>query len=321
MNKIEYANEVAQELKEQFPGRNIKVKEIEKSGTTLTGIMIETPEMNLEGAAGISPNFYIDTYFDRGLDPVDAAEKIADHVNELLKTGPGIDIGITKIPDLKNFEAIRDKVFPVLVSTANPEYLKDKAYRPFEDLAITYKIVLSPESSIRITTAMLEAMKITEEALYKAAVENLAKEPVRPKSMAETLSEMIGEAVAKEAGLVQEPDDHMPYVLSNNIKIHGASELLNTKVLDDFAAEHGWKNVVILPSSIHEVLLMKDEGNYDALLDMVRDVNRTQVAPEDRLSDNVYLYDSESGRLQALFDEHGDRAADHSEQDEPEPDR
>ena len=50
----------------------------------------------------------------------------------------------------------------------------------------------------------------------------------------------------------------------------------------------------ILPSSIHEVLLLRDDGNMDyrALEAMVREINVTQVAPEERLSDQVYHYDA-----------------------------
>ena len=42
------------------------------------------------------------------------------------------------------------------------------------------------------------------------------------------------------------------------------------------------------------MLLVKDDGQFDraALEDMVREVNATQVAPKDKLTDNVYHYDS-----------------------------
>ena len=50
----------------------------------------------------------------------------------------------------------------------------------------------------------------------------------------------------------------------------------------------------ILPSSIHEVLLVKDDGNvnFTELKNMVEEVNATQVAPEEKLTDSVYHYDS-----------------------------
>ena len=50
----------------------------------------------------------------------------------------------------------------------------------------------------------------------------------------------------------------------------------------------------ILPSSVHEILVVPDDGNisFRELTDMVKEVNRTQVAPEDRLTDQVYHYDT-----------------------------
>ena len=50
----------------------------------------------------------------------------------------------------------------------------------------------------------------------------------------------------------------------------------------------------MLPSSINEILLVPDNGDMtaDALRDMVKDVNAKEVSPEERLSDNVYHYDS-----------------------------
>ena len=49
-----------------------------------------------------------------------------------------------------------------------------------------------------------------------------------------------------------------------------------------------------MPSSIHEVLLVKDNGEMSAkeLGDLVKNVNSSEVAPEERLTDHVYHYDS-----------------------------
>ena len=50
----------------------------------------------------------------------------------------------------------------------------------------------------------------------------------------------------------------------------------------------------MIPSSINEILLVPDNGDMtaDALRDMVQEVNAKEVSPEERLSDNVYHYDS-----------------------------
>lgn len=52
----------------------------------------------------------------------------------------------------------------------------------------------------------------------------------------------------------------------------------------------------VLPSSIHEVLLVKNNGQMTAkeLENMVKGVNATQVEPADQLTDHVYHYDSQN---------------------------
>lgn len=313
MDKREFTNEVVEKLRAMYPEREFTVKEVDKNGTKMLGITVDMPELTIDGAAGISPVYYPEPYYGHKK-PIEVAEKFAENIDELLeKVSPMIDIN--KIPDFKKFEELKDKIFPVLTSTANPEYLKPLVSKSFEDLAITYKIALSPDASIRITNDILKSMNVSIEDIHKAALENLAKEPIKPKSMTEIMAEMMGQKLP-EAEVIE---DKM-YVLTNTTKIHGAMELLNTKVLDDFAKEHGWKNVVILPSSIHEVLLLKDTGDYKDLLSMVKEVNRTQVAPEDRLSDNVYVYDSEKGRLQGIFNENHD-LTNEQENEIEEPDR
>ena len=62
------------------------------------------------------------------------------------------------------------------------------------------------------------------------------------------------------------------------------------------AAETLGGDFFVLPSSVHEVLLIPDDGSMELsyLEQMVRDVNQQEVAPEERLSDNVFHYDSEA---------------------------
>lgn len=59
-------------------------------------------------------------------------------------------------------------------------------------------------------------------------------------------------------------------------------------------AEKLGERFYILPSSVHELILIKDDGicELEHLKDMVHAVNRTAVMPEEVLSDNVYVYDN-----------------------------
>ena len=60
------------------------------------------------------------------------------------------------------------------------------------------------------------------------------------------------------------------------------------------ASERVGGSFFILPSSIHEILIIPDNGNFDlkTLENMVREVNATTVNPADKLTDSVYHYDS-----------------------------
>ena len=83
------------------------------------------------------------------------------------------------------------------------------------------------------------------------------------------------------------------YVATVPDKISGAGVIAYQEFMDQ-AAEKLGGDFYILPSSIHEILLVKDDGNVDFkdLKAMVEEVNATQVAPEEKLTDSVYHYDS-----------------------------
>ncbi len=138
---------------------------------------------------------------------------------------------------------------------------------------------------------------VTEEELYKLAHNNTSRiyrPDLRP--MKEVLAELIvyklenGEDLS---GLIDEiaKDNYTVYVLTNHIKNSGAACVLYDDILENFAKDIDM-DFYILPSSIHELILVPDDGYMDApvLINMVRHVNIHEVAKEDLLSDNIYKY-------------------------------
>jgi hypothetical protein len=81
------------------------------------------------------------------------------------------------------------------------------------------------------------------------------------------------------------------YVISNSKGINGASCLLYPEVVKSLS-EDLQSDLYILPSSIHEIILVRDNGKLDknALKEMVTEVNNTQVPEEEILSESVYFY-------------------------------
>ena len=110
--------------------------------------------------------------------------------------------------------------------------------------------------------------------------------------MNEVMKEMMGPEVYEMFGIPDDAEETM-YVATVPDKNSGAGVIAYQDFMDQ-AAERVGGDFFVLPSSINEILLVPDNGDMtaDALRDMVKDVNAKEVSPEERLSDNVYHYDS-----------------------------
>lgn len=81
------------------------------------------------------------------------------------------------------------------------------------------------------------------------------------------------------------------YLMSNTEKVNGAAAIIDPNNMD-LARSYMQDDFYILPSSVHEVLLVKqNQMSVEELEDMVKTVNASAVALQDRLSDHVYKYD------------------------------
>ena len=139
--------------------------------------------------------------------------------------------------------------------------------------------------SIKVSKAILERANITEVEAWEKAEANTNAE-TSLESMAKVLSEMMGFEYSEEM------DEMTPfYVISNKCKVKGASAILNKKVLSDFGKRYNTDKIVVLPSSVHEMLVAPytEEIDLDTFTSMVEEVNNTQVEPTERLTDRAYI--------------------------------
>lgn len=109
----------------------------------------------------------------------------------------------------------------------------------------------------------------------------------------EVVKAMLGmkEKVVPLNGFLGWGGDDFTYVVSTEDMRYGSGILLRKSVFAKLANELD-SDLYILPSSIHEVLcLPKNEmDDVDYLREMVTNINRDYVAPNERLTDNVYRY-------------------------------
>ena len=108
------------------------------------------------------------------------------------------------------------------------------------------------------------------------------------------MQEMMGlsDEEMEEMGMVS---GEQMYILTNKQKLNGASALLDSKMMEAIYERIG--EFYILPSSTHEVIVCSFSNRMDVedLRTMVKEVNDTQVAPEDLLSYSVYSYNPVDG--------------------------
>ena len=182
----------------------------------------------------------------------------------------------------------------------NEEMLKDLPHEDLEDLCAVYRFDLRclgcPDSSILITTSMLEGYGITPEQLHKDA---LLYAPLLHPASFRRLRDILS-----ERGVTDIPEDaDAPAIFVATVEngFSGAGVLLYPGFLD-YAAGRLKDRFYILPSSIHELLFIEDKEDIrpEFLKEMVHSINEAHVAPEDRLSDCVYHYTGSSGLLEAV---------------------
>lgn len=222
-------------------------------------------------------------------------KRLAAVMSEFLS---GLDKAISQIPqvDTKQFaeyENVKGNLMmQVIPVEPNKEKLAQLPHKTIEDIAVVYRIDVSDSrhqnASILVTNQMLEQFGISQEQLHQDAVASQAEH--RPPQLT-NMSEMMA---AMSGGMMDMPESPM-WVATVAGGIHGAAAVQMPEFMDQ-AAEKLGGNFFVLPSSIHECLFIKDDGEFQRgqLEEMVKSVNATEVSEADFLSDSVYHYDAEA---------------------------
>lgn len=232
------------------------------------------------------------------------------------------DISIT---DMFDFEQVKDSiVFRVVGAEENQSRIQNMPHRIEHDMALIYQIMMQKTeygmASIQITNDLMGTLGVDETTLHEVAMKNTPREfPMTFQSMNEVIKEIMRkdfmginldelsdedgmksflEAIFEEGMADMEQDAPPMYVLTNESKLNGAAVLFYPEVQEKIAEQLGG-DYFVLPSSVHEVLIVPDQGilEYQELKDMVNDVNNTQVPPDEVLTGEVYSYDKESRQL------------------------
>ncbi len=134
---------------------------------------------------------------------------------------------------------------------------------------------------------------ISPDELHECAMKNSRElMPVEVQDIGSLLASM-----GCPVDLVGVSETPMLYVISNKQRCNGAASILYSDCLDQLSEKLG-SDLYILPSSVHETLALSvGKSAVSELAQMVREVNATQVSPQEQLSDHVYRYDAKARTL------------------------
>lgn len=207
-----------------------------------------------------------------------------------------------------DFENVKEDISLRLMNTENnQEKLQNRPNETIEDMSASLVIVVGETkeglATAPITNEIMAELGTDKETLMEVAKSNIAEQDYSFKSMRDVLiGTMFPDGVPENDPMIDmmlPPEDGpQMYVLSNEHNLHGAAEIMNQKAMDEIADKLGG-DFVVLPSSVHEVIILPFDDNMDsATLDnMIQEINGGVVSPEDKLSDHAFMYDSEAHEL------------------------
>ena len=138
--------------------------------------------------------------------------------------------------------------------------------------------------SIKMTKELLDHASISEDEAWHEAMIHICRDTTLI-SLDQMMADLMG----------ADYDASFPkstiHVITTTTKTKGASAILNREALRNFAKHYRTRELIVLPSSKHEMLIIPFDGSMklEDMSAMVKEVNATEVDPKDRLTDRAYL--------------------------------
>lgn len=281
-----FKEELCRILQKRTEGKKkVILQQVEKNnGVVLDAVVLQGEREQ------VLPTIYLEELYEIYEQGV-ALEQIAGHI--LCEEEKWKDEVEFSLEEFEDYTRARTSVFYKLVNyQMNERMLKRVPYIRYLDLAVVFYYRVEqehfPGGSVLIHNNNLVTWGITKSQLMKDAAFNTSRKlPYRFMGMETLIAELSGETEMENL-----QKEELMYVLTNEEKFYGAAVLLYPHVLSHIGTLLK-RNFFVLPSSVHECILVPDQGHYTRfeLMKMVREVNQNQVEEEEILSYQVYYYD------------------------------
>ena len=273
---------------------------VKNNQVVIKGLQIADPRENH------APVYYLEVFYEalcRGMELDEIMEAIAYNyeASKHMK-------GCINPDSIYDFKEMKDRIILRLVNAErNESVLNQCPHRFMADLAVTYRVLAGINeggiSTFLVSDDLMDEWGVNEQVLYDLACENsLCLFP----PVVEKLHDMMRNSFGVELSRVLEEADYKEaytlYILTNDIKLNGASTVCYSDALEWFSKKIGC-DFYVIPSSIHEMLLLSVTSDIDPahLQAVIREVNERMVLEEEILSDNLYFYSAKDKKLRKYY--------------------
>lgn len=294
-----FCNEVKDHIFENSADRDnleIELRHVQKvNQQDLVNLTVKPKDSN------IAPSIQLNAAFEAFKDGKSMDDIISSLENTISSHAVTENLDVSYISE---FDSCKSQVFPKLINKdMNEELLQNVPHYDYGDLAVLFYVkVENPqigEGSVTVNNQIFEQWGVEDKAIMDAAMDNL-KANTQCKDLFGFIQE-LHPGLSDEIG-ADVPPDKSPIIVSTDSQTFGAAAILNEDIMKALCERVGG-DIVILPSSIHECLVLGDDNTPDqeiALNDMVKSVNDTTVAQEDLLSDHIYHFNGEELMMREL---------------------
>lgn len=292
MNYEQFGQELQQNIKEQLgPSSNVCLCQLPVNN----GVMRD--RLDIKISESTTHSVYLDDCYEAYSEGMKISE-ITDVVSTLQKQIlPQIE---NYVESLCDFDNVKDKIiYKLMHFQRNKAQLVERPYIPYLDLAIVFDIVLAMKdakaATIPVNNMLLKQWGVDAQTLLECA--NCNGPRIFPPAL-EPLNLILEELFPTRIPVNLEKYIPPLFVLTNTTQYWGAAVILYDGFLKLLADIFGG-DFFVIPSSIHETLLFKEGMGLtkESLNEIIPDVNETRVLPQEILSDQVYYYDRNQGKL------------------------
>lgn len=274
-------------LKQEFPDAEVLFRKLDGSNGVYRALVVRMP------GNAVSPVINFDKtreYAEKNFKSKDAIVNfIIDVFREAFREIP-------KTPKLSAEYIMENSFWSLINKEKSKAMLENVPYMDFHDLAMVPYIAISEDdktsSFVCITNEILDHFDINKYDLFAACTRNTKPKVTNGSDVllrtADELSIDLGESI-------NELSDLKFKLCTNQYDCRGAAAFMHNGVIVDVAEE--WDDdVIIIPASIHEVLLIPASlVTIDKTIEMIKSVNMEVVNADDFLSDHCYVYHKATG--------------------------